>query len=273
MTENAASFVGEIPAEYDRGLGPVLFVEYAREMARRVAESAPARVLETAAGTGIVTAALHAALPDAAITATDLNDDMLVVARAKLRSASSVSFATADALDLPYGEDAFDVMACSFGVMFYPDKPRSFREAHRVLRAGGRYEFCVWDGHDTNPWAGITNALVHEQFPDDPPPFYSVPFGFGAPFIDSFTAMLTDAGFVDIEVDVVDTQPAVASWEDFARGVVFGNPILNQIESRGGITAEQIHEMLIAGFELRFGSSPTSMPLRAIFYRSTKVVP
>jgi hypothetical protein len=55
MSGNSASFIGNIPEEYDRGLGPMIFVDYAADMARRVASLAPAHVLEMAAGTGIVT--------------------------------------------------------------------------------------------------------------------------------------------------------------------------------------------------------------------------
>src|SRR5258708_19731699 len=54
MTSNAASFVGNIPHHYDEGLGPVVFVDYAADMARRVGARPVSRVLETAAGTGIV---------------------------------------------------------------------------------------------------------------------------------------------------------------------------------------------------------------------------
>jgi ubiquinone/menaquinone biosynthesis C-methylase UbiE len=74
MDNNAAAFVGSIPEHYDRGLGPLIFVDYAADMARRAAAGNPSRVLETAAGTGIVTRALRDALPaDTALTATDLN--------------------------------------------------------------------------------------------------------------------------------------------------------------------------------------------------------
>ena len=49
---NDASFVGSIPQHYDQGLGPMIFVDYAADIAQRVAAGNPARVLETAAGTG-----------------------------------------------------------------------------------------------------------------------------------------------------------------------------------------------------------------------------
>jgi len=57
---NDASFVGSIPEHYDRSLGPVVFIDFAADIARRVAACGPARVLETAAGTGIVTRQLRA---------------------------------------------------------------------------------------------------------------------------------------------------------------------------------------------------------------------
>ena len=53
MSSDAASFIGNIPEHYDRGLGPIFFGDYAADIAHRAAGYSPARVLETAAGTGI----------------------------------------------------------------------------------------------------------------------------------------------------------------------------------------------------------------------------
>lgn len=55
MTTDAFDFVGDIAHYYDHGLGPIIFADYAEDIADRVASLAPKRVLETAAGTGIVT--------------------------------------------------------------------------------------------------------------------------------------------------------------------------------------------------------------------------
>ncbi len=48
-----------------------------------------------------------------------------------------------------------DVLVCSFGIMFMPDKAAAYREARRVLRSGGRFIFTVWDRIDANPLAKI----------------------------------------------------------------------------------------------------------------------
>ncbi len=66
------------------GLGGAWFGPYAADVARRATALAPQRVLELAAGTGVGTAALVAALPNAAITATDLNPPMVTYAQARV---------------------------------------------------------------------------------------------------------------------------------------------------------------------------------------------
>jgi ubiquinone/menaquinone biosynthesis C-methylase UbiE len=126
MTGQAANFTGSIPENYDRGLVPHIFVDYAADLSRRVAALNPRRVLEIAAGTGAVTRQLRDALPAvASLTASDLNPPMLEVAKQKFRAGEDVAFQPADATSLPFADAAVDVVACQFGVMFFPDKDRS----------------------------------------------------------------------------------------------------------------------------------------------------
>src|SRR4051794_34317432 len=114
-TATDTMFAGSIPGLYDRYLGPLLFEPYAKEVARRVRQLMPGHVLETAAGTGIVTAALRQALPDAEIVATDLNPAMLEVAAQRVRS-DKVSFEVADAQELRFADETFDLVVCQFGL-------------------------------------------------------------------------------------------------------------------------------------------------------------
>jgi Methylase involved in ubiquinone/menaquinone biosynthesis len=174
---NEAAFVGSIPQHYDQGLGPLIFVDYAADIARRAAALKPARVLETAAGTGIVTRKLRDALPaDTHLTVTDLNAPMLEVARAKFKPGEQVAFQPADATALPFDDGSFDAIVCQFGMMFYPDKEKSYREAYRLLTPGGTYLFSVWDSHRYNPFGRIANDNAKKFFPADPPQFYNVPY-------------------------------------------------------------------------------------------------
>src|SRR5437763_12698414 len=161
MTDQATSFVGTIPDHYERGLGPVIFKDFAADIARRVAASRPVRVLEIAAGTGIVTRQLRDLLPSGAdLTATDLNPPMLEVARTKFKPGEQVDLQPADATALPFADAAFDAVVCQFGVMFFPDKQKSYREVSRVLVPRGRYFFNVWDSHRQNPFGRIAHEII-----------------------------------------------------------------------------------------------------------------
>jgi SAM-dependent methyltransferase len=129
MSENAG-LTGDIPEHYDRGLGPVIFVDYAAEMARRAASGSVGHLLEVACGTGIVTRALRDALPAAArITATDLNADMLKVAEGKFTPDEALAFRTADGTALPFPDASFDTVVCQFGMMFW----MRLRDRHQEL--------------------------------------------------------------------------------------------------------------------------------------------
>jgi SAM-dependent methyltransferase len=269
MITDVARFVGSIPQHYDAGLGPVIFVDYAADIARRVAARKPERVLETAAGTGIVTRRLRDALPlGVALTATDLNAPMLEIARAKFGSAEPVEFGPADATALPFADGSFDAVVCQFGLMFFPDKDRSHREVHRVLVPGGHYVFNVWDSSRYNPFARIAHEVVERFFPADPPQFYKVPLSCAN--IDPIKESMIDAGFTDIMASVVRLEKEIPDIEAFARGMVYGNPLVDQIRSRGGVDPEQVFDAIVQDLRLAFGSDPGRMPLQAIVFSAGK---
>ena len=134
MGANDKVFAGSIPELYDRLMVPLIFEPYASDLARRVAAIQPRQVLETAAGTGVVTRALASHLAaDAHIVATDLNPPMLEQAARRLQD-ERVTWKQADALALPFEDLGFDAVVCQFGAMFFPDKTQGYREARRVLK-------------------------------------------------------------------------------------------------------------------------------------------
>ena len=269
MSGNSAAFIGSIPKDYDEGLGPIIFDYYAKVMAQRAAAGPINRVLETACGTGIVTRALRDALPPTAhLTATDLNADMLTVARAKIRPGEAVEFQTADGTALTFPDASFDATICQFGMMFYPDKDKGFREAHRVLVPGGRYLFSVWDAHRHNPFGRITHAVIGSFFSTDPPQFYVVPFSYHA--IDPIKESLIAAGFLGITISVLRREQPVPDFTAFTRGVVFGNPVLDQIMQRGGVEPGEVQNAVAAAMRKEFGQEPAVMPLQAIIFEAWK---
>jgi ubiquinone/menaquinone biosynthesis C-methylase UbiE len=140
MTDVSAAFTGSVPELYTRYAGPVFFALYAADLAGRIKGITSGRLLEeTACGTGILTRALAAALPDkVAITATDLNQPMIDFAKIQPGS-ERIQWQQEDAQDLSFPDQTFDVVVCQFGVMFFPDKEKAYCEVLRVLKPGGRF--------------------------------------------------------------------------------------------------------------------------------------
>lgn len=252
-----------IPEHYDRGLGPVLFAEFGDLIARRAASYEPQSALETAAGTGIVTRLLRNCLPvGATLTATDLNTPMLEVAKAKFKAQEQVEFRRVDATDLPFADRSFDVVVCQFGVMFFPDKAKSYREARRVLTGGGRYLFNVFDSLAFNPCPRVAAEVLASAFKIDPPPFLQVPYGYGS--VDQIVASLHDAGFHDVRIDIVNLMSAVHNLPAFAAAFVLGSPLADQIRARGLEPLE-----LVAPMESALGERALKdgrAPMRAILF-------
>lgn len=262
----ASRFTGTIPEHYERGLGPVIFAGYATDIARRVASAAPQRVLETAAGTGIVTRQLRSALPASSdLVATDLNAAMLDIARAKFASTERVSLLGADALDLPFPAHSFDAVVCQYGVMFYPDKAKSYREVRRVLAPGGRYVFNVWDSHAHNPFGRVAYETVAGFFPADPPQFHRVPFGYCQ--LDPIKEALLEAGFTTLTASIVRLEHPGVDVSLFASSLVRGTPLIDQIQARGADPG-QIVEALREAFVRDLALDTQPMRMQAIVFEA-----
>ena len=184
----------------------------------------------------------------------------------KFRPEERVAFQEADARRIPFADCSFDTVVCQFGVMFYPDKEKSYREVHRVLVPGGRYLFSVWDLHRYNAFGRIAHEVIGSFFPSDPPKFYDVPFSYY--MIDPIKEALIASGFGDIEVSVVQLQRSVSDFSDFARGIVFGNPVIDQIRQRGGVEPTKIQQAVASTMRGEFGNEPSLMPIQAIVFEA-----
>jgi ubiquinone/menaquinone biosynthesis C-methylase UbiE len=254
-------FAGPVPQLYDRHLGPWMFEPFAQAIAQRLT-GVERDVLETAAGTGVVTRAVLAALPEAHLTATDLNGAMLDVARQR-NPGDRVRWQQADAQVLPFPDHAFDLVVCSFGVMFMPDKPAAYREARRVLRPGGRFLFTVWGQLDANPLSHIVNDTVAAMFPEDPPQFMArIPFGHGDK--DRLKADLRAAGFASVAIEEVSCESDVASADGPATGLTQGTPLRGEIESRDPSRLLEASNASADALRQRFGDGAFRAPLRAL---------
>ena len=231
-------FAGSIPEIYERLMVPLIFEPYARDLAARLAKTKPDAVLETAAGTGVLTRAIASALPAARMTATDLNQPMLDHAKSRHPADGRIAWRQADALALPFEDRSFDAVACQFGVMFFPDKVQGYREVRRVLKPGGHFLFNVWDRIEENEFADVVTQALAAVFPSDPPRFMArTPHGYHDE--KQIRQDLKSAGFTNIAFDAVDARSKASSPRDAAVGFCQGTPLRNEIEARGAPGLEE----------------------------------
>lgn len=255
-----SAFSGSVPSLYDRFLGPLMFEPYAADLARRVADLKPRRILETAAGTGIVTQAIAHLIPDAALIATDLNQAMLDVAAERVAE-GGVTFQQADAQSLPFPDENFDIVACQFGAMFFPDRPVAYREALRVLEPGGHFVFNVWDRIENNPVSATIAEAVADCFPENPPNFLRrTPFGYHdkAAIVDELRA----AGFSNVEAETV-TRRSSRPVKEAAIGLCHGSPLRSEIEERAPSRLDEVADAAAAALAKLGGGDTIDAPMSA----------
>jgi ubiquinone/menaquinone biosynthesis C-methylase UbiE len=263
MSATDKQFTGSIPEVYDRFLVPLIFQGYAEDLAARTARIAPGRVLEIAAGTGALTRALAAALPQStAIVATDLNQPMLDHAAAQQRGDTRITWRQADALALPFEDASFDLVACQFGVMFFPDKVQGYREARRVLKPGGHFLFNVWDCIADNAFAEVVTEALAGLFPHDPPRFLArTPHGYHD--VACIRQELTAAGFASVAVETRSDTSRAPSPREPAVAYCQGTPLRNEIETRAASRLQEATDTATAALAQRFGSGPVEGRIQA----------
>ena len=263
MLEADKVFAGSVPENYDRHMVPLIFEPYAADIARRAASLSPNAVLETAAGTGIVTRALAPTLSQgASYTVTDLNQPMLDYAASRQPSDSRITWRQADALALPFENAAFDLVCCQFGAMFFPDRTSGYREARRVLKPGGHFLFNVWDRIEENVFANdVTNALA-KIFPNDPPRNLArTPHGYHDPAL--IRSELENAGFSHVVIETRAEQSRASSPRIPSVAYCQGTLLRNEIEAREAGKLEAATDHAASVIASKHGSGEVAAKIQA----------
>jgi SAM-dependent methyltransferase len=196
------------------------------------------------------------------IVATDLNQPMLDQARA-LGTKRPVEWRQADAMQLPFEDAMFDVVACQFGAMFFPDKVKAFSEARRVLCPGGVFIFNVWDRIEENEFADTVTTALESVFPKDPPRFMArTPHGYH----DHRTIQrdLAAGGFSGSpRIDTVASRSRAASPRIPAIAYCQGTPLKNEIETRDASRPGEVTDIAAEAIAKRFGRGPVDGKIQA----------
>ena len=263
MSASDKAFTGSIPENYDRNMVPLIFESYAQDMAQRAAALSPKAVLETAAGSGVVTRALAAKLSaDISYVATDLNPSMLDYAATRQNADSRISWRQADAQALPFEDGTFDLVCCQFGAMFFPDRPSGYREARRVLKPGGCFLFSVWDRIEENVFADDVTQALATFFPDDPPRFLArTPHGYHDTAL--IRRDLEKAGFTNVTIETRAAESRSPSPLHVATAYCQGTPLRNEIEARGADKLTAATDHAAAAIAKRHGNGEIAAKIQA----------
>lgn len=263
MTATDKLFAGSIPEIYDTYMVPLIFEGYARDLAGRAASAKPVHILETAAGTGVVTRALAPLLDaQARYVASDLNQAMLDRAAARQGADARIQWRQADALSLPFADGSFDAVICQFGAMFFPDRVAGYREALRVLKPGGRFFFSVWDRIEENDFAQIVTDVAATIFPSDPPRFMArTPHGYHDTA--KIDADVRAAGFNAIEIATLPQRSNAPSARDAAMALCQGTPLRNEIESRDPTALQKVTDLAAEAIAKQHGQGQVTGKIQA----------
>jgi ubiquinone/menaquinone biosynthesis C-methylase UbiE len=260
MSRIDIEFSGSIPEFYHSRLVPMLFEPYAKDLVKRISLTGNSSVLETAAGTGILTKYLIECLPTGAkLVATDINPDMLEVAQKSV--SGNVHWQVADAMELPFEDNSYDKVICQFGVMFFPEKVQGYREAKRVLKEGGEFVFNVWQDISKNPTVKLAYDTLCNKFPNDPPEFMNIPFGYFNK--DVISDDLRNGGFKEINFYEVNLTSGEFSIDYYSAGIIKGSPMLTYVKDMGE-DVEEISKILADAFKQHFGGENMKVDLSAI---------
>lgn len=256
-------FAGSIPKLYETYLVPLIFEPYAADLATRLNARRLSRVLEIAAGTGVVTRALASVLPESvSIVATDLNQPMLDQA-ATVGTERAVEWRQADAMHLPFDDATFDAVVCQFGVMFFPEKVKAFSEARRVLKPEGVFVFNVWDRIEDNEFADTVTTALESVFPNDPPRFMArTPHGYHDR--SQIARDLAQSGFTTSpRIDTVAARSRAKSPRDPAIAYCQGSPLRSEIETRDAARLGEATDVAAEAIAKRFGRGAVDGKIQA----------
>ena len=249
-------------------MGPMYFEPYAIEVSNRVDASSVQVALELAAGTGRVTRHLRSVLsPGAKLIASDINPDMLAIAKEKLKGAN-IDWQIIDAQDLPFEADSIDLAVCCFGLMFMPDKLKACSEVRRVLRAGGMFITTTWDKPETIGVSYVYTTIAEKYLPRSLPESYSLPTSMHDDSV--LRELLLEAGFSRVNVEKQKRDSQCQSAKNAAEALVQAGAFSKEIMSLNPAQINEVKSLLAKELGKRYGDAPMIAPMSAVIGQAWK---
>lgn len=221
-TTNYEKYSTNAAENYERDFVPTIGIEFARRLLAAARLKPGERVLDVACGTGIATRlAAEAVGPGGRVAGLDVNPGMLEVARAAAPAGTAIEWHQGTAEDAPLPDASFDVVLCSLGFMFFPDKVTALREMRRVLVPGGRAVLGM-PGPTPPLFEAIDQALVAHVGPGASMFVHAV---FSVHEADLVRDLLRAAGFDDVETETGTVPLRVPPPAEFFWQYVHSTPL------------------------------------------------
>jgi ubiquinone/menaquinone biosynthesis C-methylase UbiE len=173
--------------------------------------------LDVATGTGDLSIAVAERVgEDGHVISSDFSPKMIDVARRNgvAHGVTNVEYRVMDAEVMELGDNSFDGVVCRWGYMLMADPATALKETRRVLRDAGRLAFSVWTTPDRNPWASVpAMTLVERGHLVPPEPGAPGIFAMGDP--ERIRELVTQAGFADPDLEVLEFEFRYADFDDF----------------------------------------------------------
>ncbi|HXQ26012.1 MAG TPA: class I SAM-dependent methyltransferase [Candidatus Acidoferrales bacterium] len=225
------------------------------------------RVLDLASGVGDPALSVAQAVgPSGHVTATDLGPGMIGLAEelARARGLTNIEFRVANVESLPFPDQSFDAVTCRFGVMFFPDQLKAFRECRRVLKTGGRVAFVVW-GTREQPFLTATIGILL-KYVEAPKPDPDAPHAFMFGERGLLESRLKAAGFADAKEEVRTVQGRWAGspeeyWKQFTEVAAPFRPLVAKLTPETRVKAEA---EILAGLRKLSDGNVLTMPLEIV---------
>ena len=230
-----------------------VFEQYCRKALALVGYKGSGKVLDVACGPGTLSLLIHRDAGE--IHGIDFSPGMLECFNREVarRGIANIKTWRMDGQHLEFGDGEFDWAFSIFGLMFFPDRGKGYREALRVLRPGGALLFNVWDRLEANEFAlAVTDALA-ALFATDPPRFLArTPHGYHE--AERIGAELRTAGFREVRVETLPRTSRAANARDVALGYCQGTPLAGEIEARAPGALARVTEQVTAALAQRHGA-------------------
>ena len=225
------------------------------------------RVLDLASGVGDPALSIAEAVgPSGHVTATDLGPGMIGYAEelARAKGLRNIEFRVADVESLPFPDKSFDVVSCRFGVMFFPEQVKAFRECRRVLKSGGRVAFVAW-GKREQPFLTATMGILM-KYVEAPTPDPDAPHAFMFGERGLLASRLKAAGFANVREEV---RTVIGRWEgtpeeywqQFTEVAAPFRPLIAKLTPEMRTTAE---DDIFAGLRKLSDGKVLTMPLEIV---------